>query len=134
LKESGETAKKEPTEKEKKQAKCSACGSLWTSATRICANCGFERPSLREISKVPGELRELDAANRGLHVNNQEFYSQVLFYAKTRGYKDGWAAYKYKEKFGVWPRGLQEKLQPPSPETMGWIQSRMIAYAKARAR
>ena len=134
LQEGGEVAKKELTEKEKKQSKCISCGSLWTSATRICDHCGFERPSLREISKVPGELRELEAANRALHVNNQDFYSQVLFYAKTRGYKNGWAAYKYKEKFGVWPKGLQEKLQPPSPQTMGWIQSRMIAYAKARAR
>ena len=132
--EGGETTKKEPTEKEKKQSKCSACGSLWTSPTRICSHCGFERPNLREISQVPGELRELEAANRALHVNNQDFYSQVLFYAKTRGYKDGWAAHKYKEKFGVWPKGLQEKMEPPSPETMGWIKSRIIAYAKARAR
>jgi superfamily II DNA or RNA helicase len=132
--EGGETTKKEPTEKEKKQSKCSACGSLWTSPTRICSHCGFERPNLREISQVPGELRELEAANRALHVNNQDFYSQVLFYAKTRGYKDGWAAHKYKEKFGVWPKGLQEKMEPPSTETMGWIKSRIIAYAKARAR
>jgi superfamily II DNA or RNA helicase len=134
LKESGESAKKEPNEREKKQSKCMACGALWTSATRICAHCGFERPNMREVSKVPGELRELEAANRKLHIDNQDFYSQVLFYAKTRGYKDGWAAHKYKEKFGVWPRGLQEKMQPPSPETMGWIKSRVIAYAKGRAK
>ena len=134
LKESGETAKKEPNEKEKKQSKCASCGSLWTSPTRICAHCGFERPNLREVSQVPGELRELEAANRKLHIDNQEFYSQVLFYAKTRGYKDGWAAHKYKEKFGVWPRGLQEKMHPPSLETMGWIKSRVIAYAKGRAK
>jgi hypothetical protein len=134
LQNSGETAKKEPTEREKKQATCPACKSLWTSSTNICASCGFVRPNMREVVNVPGELKELEAANRKLHIDNQAFYSQVLYYAKTRGYKTGWAAHKYKEKFGVYPRGLQESLQPPSYETVSWIKSRTIAYAKARAK
>lgn len=132
LREGGESAKKEPSEREKKQSSCPSCGSLWTSATNICANCGHERRNLREVVNVPGELQELAAANKKLKIDNQDFYSQVLYYAKTRGYKTGWAAYKYKEKFGVFPRGLKDQIKQPSYETMKWIQHRAIASARGR--
>ena len=47
-------------------------------------------------------------------------------------YKEGWAAQKYKEKFGVFPRSIPKEMQPTSQKTMKWIRSRNIAYAKAK--
>ena len=134
LKDGGETAKKEPTEKEKKQSKCPKCSALWTSPTRTCSHCGFEKPNPREVIQVPGELRELQAANAKLRINNQDFYSQILHFAQVKGYKPGWAAYKYKEKFGVFPDGLSAVPTPPTAATLGWIKSRTIAFAKSKAR
>jgi hypothetical protein len=49
-----------------------------------------------------------------------------------RGYKDGWAAFKYKEKFGAFPRGLSDDTKTPSFNTLNWIKSKNIAWAKAR--
>jgi DNA repair protein RadD len=50
-----------------------------------------------------------------------------------RGYKPGWAAHKYKEKFGAFPPwGSSPQPTPPSPEVRSWVRSRLIAYAKAR--
>ena len=134
LKEGGEKAKKEPTEREKKESKCPACGILWTFPDNKCGGCGYVRPQRNHIAAVPGELQELAAANSKLTISNQEFYSQVLYYAKVRGFADGWAAHKYKEKFGVFPRGLAKTTQAPTPDTMNWIKSRAIAFAKARGK
>ena len=52
-----------------------------------------------------------------------------------RGYRPGWAAYKYKEKFGAFPPwGSSPQPIPPSPEVRSWVRSRDIAYAKAKSR
>lgn len=134
LKDGGEKAKKEPTEREKKESTCPACKIVWTYPDGKCGNCGYIRPQKHKIAEVPGELEELAAANKKLSVGNQDFYSQILYYARSRGFKDGWAAHKYKEKFGAFPRGLAPTLTPPTPATLGWIKSRAIAFAKAKGR
>lgn len=134
LKDGGEKAKKEPTEKEKKEAKCPACGVLWTFPDGKCGNCGHVRPIRATVQNVPGEMLELQAANAKLKINNQEFYSQLLHYARSRNFKEGWASHKYKEKFGVYPRGLSHAVKEPTTDTLNWIKSRAIAFAKAKAR
>ena len=134
LKDGGEKAKKEPTEKEKKESKCPACGALWTFPDGKCGQCGYIRPQRNHVAAVPGELEELKEANKRLAINNQDFYSQVLYYARSRGFKEGWASHKYKEKFGVYPRGLAQVAKPTEAATLNWIKSRAIAFAKAKAK
>jgi len=134
LKSGGETAKKEPTERVKKDAKCPSCSALWTSSDDKCDNCGFIRVKIKHIMNIPGTLEELKASNAKLQINNQEFYSQVIYYARSRGFKDGWAAHKYKEKFSAFPRGLKLEAKPPTPETLRWIKSRAIAFSKGKAK
>ena len=124
-------AKKEPTEDEKKEAKCASCGALWIMGSNICYSCGYEKP-LRGIAIVPGELQELFTDGADKTQNNQQFYSELLYYARMRNFKDGWAAHKYKEKFGVFPRGLSANPSPVTQKTVSWIRSRNIAWAKSR--
>ena len=122
LKEGGEKAKKEPTEKEKKESKCPKCQALWTSKTDTCDNCGHVRVRLNTVVNIPGELLELQAANKKLQITPQQLYSQLLYYARLKGKKDGWAYHKVKEKFGKFPRGLDAKVEPPTQETLNWIK------------
>ena len=133
LKPSGEVAKKEPTEKEKKDSTCPQCKALWIGGDS-CMSCGYVRFRMSTVESVPGELKELEAANKKLRIDNQSFYSQLLHYAQTKGYKSGWAFHKYQEKFSVPPRGLSSKPEMPTNATLGWIKSRTIAYAKSRAK
>jgi superfamily II DNA or RNA helicase len=134
LKDGGEKTKKEPPEKTKKESKCPKCQSLWVWPEDKCGNCGFIRARLSSVVSKPGELEELKAANNKLSIDRQSFYSQVLSYARARGFKDGWASHKYKEKFGAFPRNLNQSVESPSLATLNWIKSRSIAFAKAKAR
>lgn len=129
----GEKAKKEPTDREKKDSKCPACSSLWTAKDNVCVHCGYQRP-VRHVASVAGEMTELEAKTSNMLQERQQFYSELLYYARMRGYKDGYSAVKYKEKFGAFPRGLQQVPRPPSQATMNWIRAKNIAWAKSKAR
>ncbi len=59
------------------------------------------------------------------------FHRQLLWVACEKGYKDGWAAHKFKEKFGRWPEARSPEPELPEPAVRSWVRSRMIAYAKA---
>lgn len=128
-----EKAKKEPDELTKKESKCPACGFLWPKGADSCPACGHVRQRRSQISAVAGELQEL-VANQN-KFEKRDFYAELLYFANMRGYNPNWAAHKYREKFGVWPRGLDQSFMiPTSVKTQSWIKSRNIAFAKARGR
>lgn len=129
-----EKTKKEPTEKEKVEAKCPSCGALWVWKSDECGECGHVKKKIAQIQVVDGELQELAVANSKLKIDNRQFYQELMHYAASRGYKEGWAAHKYKEKFGVFPKNIPKDMKPPSPQTLSWIKSRMIAYSKSKQR
>jgi superfamily II DNA or RNA helicase len=133
LEKEGEKAKKEPTEREKKDATCPRCKALWIPVNNACSECGYIRP-VAQILTLPGELQELAEANRKLQIDNKKFYAELMYYGQMKGYKDGWAAMKYKEKFAVYPNGFKVEPAPTSAQTMGWIKSRLIAYSKSKAK
>ena len=88
-----------------------------------------------KIEAVAGELHELTAGTRSKADERQGFYSELLLYARQREYNPRWAAHKYREKFGVWPRNLSESVAAEvSSKTTRWIKSRNIAWAKSRNR
>ena len=125
-----EKTKKEPTQKEKQAAKCPRCGNLWGNSD-VCSHCGFVRQRMNNVVDKPGEMVELEGKSVTL-ADKQDFYSQLIFMVQNRGYKEGFAAWKYKEKFGVFPRNMQKVPKMPSMETLNWLKSRAIAFSKAK--
>jgi superfamily II DNA or RNA helicase len=123
-----EKPKKEPTLAEKAGAKCPRCGSLWGNSD-VCSHCGFVRERRSKVIDQPGEMVELEGKTVA-KADKQAFYSELLYLVKNRGYKEGWAAWKYKEKFGVFPRLLEKIETMPSMQTLNWLKSRAIAYSK----
>jgi superfamily II DNA or RNA helicase len=132
LKAGGETVKRELTEREKKEAKCPACMALWTSKDNTCSSCGHVRQVFQSVTSIAGKLEELQESNRKLQIANTDFFAELQYYGRSKGYKEGWAAIKYKEKFGVYPNGLRVSPKPPSVPTLKWIKSRTIAYVKGK--
>lgn len=130
LDDGAEKPRKELTKKEKEAACCPKCGAVWHGDT--CAACGFVRPSRSVVEVVPGEMVEIEGSQNMMQIKS-DWYGQLLQYAHWKGYKEGWAANQYREKFGVWPRGIDRTEKAISQEVMNWIRSRQIAYAKRRA-
>jgi hypothetical protein len=51
--------------------------------------------------------------------------------AAERGYKRGWVAHKFKEKFGTFPAwGATIAPLEPTPEVLSWVRARQFAFAK----
>ena len=118
-----EKAKKEPSQKEKEASKCPVCSALWPKGSDTCANCGHVRERKNKVASVAGELTELGAMSRE---NKQDFWSQLRWKVMYDGWRDGRAAHTFKDKFGVWPRGLDDKtVKPPTSETERFIKQRL---------
>jgi hypothetical protein len=117
---------------------CSRCGALRVGG-EACRHCGFKpAPPPRPVCVIDGDLGLVNRNRQTVgHVyslqERTEWHAQFVYIARERGFKPGWAAHKYKEKFGAWPaRGSTPEPIPPTPEVRSWVRSRMIAYAKAR--
>ena len=112
---------------------CPECGAV-RSAGKPCGACGWKpskRPEAPEVAD--GELARMDrdGSQTAPEWNKGAFFRQLLWIARERGYKDGWAAHKYREKFGTFPT-FAKTPEAPTPEVRSWVRSRQIAYAKGR--
>jgi superfamily II DNA or RNA helicase len=92
------------------------------------------------VEIAEGELGRVER-NRSvvspMHTADEQraFYAQLLWIAYEKSYRCGWAAHKFKEKFGDWPRPQMRYAVPilPTDAVRAWVRSRQIAYAKAIA-
>lgn len=121
--------------KEKKEPKVKQCPQCYQQMVGIRCKCGYEIPIKEQLETTAEELVKLQKQdNKGYTYEQKcEWYGGFLGYAHSRGYKDGWAANKYREKFGVWPNKVNPKLGRISPEVMGFIKHSQIKHAKRRA-
>jgi superfamily II DNA or RNA helicase len=62
----------------------------------------------------------------------QQWYSGFLWICRERGKSEGMAAHRFREKFGVWPRGLRTVAAHPSFEVEQFDRHRRIAWAKSQ--
>jgi superfamily II DNA or RNA helicase len=137
----GKTRKSTKRDGIKLPKECPQCAFLRPPATPECPNCGFIAAPFNKIVHAEGDLHELrrdktQIIDRATTVDRQrQFYAELTYIARDRGYKRGWVAHKFKEKFDHWPNGLEHLTPvPPSDATLRWVKSRNIAYAKAHAR
>ena len=124
---------------EPKLRECPSCKVVMTAPP--CSNCGW-MPAQRRGQSVDFAEGEL-----GLVINGKAqapvysegdriiFFRQLRSVQQTRGYKKGWAAHKFKDKFGHFPPWTYNELPPaiPTDATLRWVRSRNIAFAKARS-
>ena len=126
-----EKPKKEPTEKEKKEAKCPVCEAYMPRYMDTCAHCGYVREKKSLVQDVPGEMTELQTMSRE---NKQAWWSQIQWYVENTGKSPGWAAHTFKEKFGVWPRNLSDRSEIPSDDVAKFIEKKKRAFIRKMKR
>ena len=117
------------TKDEKLPKACAACSYLSTS--HKCPACGFAPERKSDVVTREGDL-ELVKKSKAGKLPKQEVYSQLKAVAAAKGYSDGWVSNKYREYFGVWPRGLRDACMEPSIEIKNWLKHLQIRFAKSR--
>lgn len=122
-----EKPKKELTEKEKKEAKCPKCEAYMPRYLDTCTHCGYVREKRSLVQDVPGEMEELQTMSRE---NKQAWWSMLRWYVEVMGKSPGWAAHTYKDKFGVWPRNLSDRVEEPSEEVIKFVEKKKRAYIR----
>ena len=143
----GLCAKKAPvndnrTESIRLPKECPNCAFLKPPRTAKCPSCQFVAEAVSGIESEEGELRELKArpkvkptpAAEMTRERKMTFYAELKGYGQMKGFKPGWADNQYREKVGVWPRGFKDVsgIMATSLETLQWIKSCQIAYAKSK--
>lgn len=114
-----------------KPKKCPKCAHIHAPRP-MCPMCGFEYPRRSNVEHEAGELAELGEGAAATIDVRRSFYAELLTLAEARDYKQGWAAHKYRERFGMWPRLGDVEPAPVSRATHNWVKSRQIAWAKRR--
>lgn len=116
---------------------CSQCGAIRVAGEK-CQHCGFlpqRRPAAIVFSD--GDLALVDRTNRTAAASSNpderiQWHAMLTHIAIERSYKLGWAAHKFREKFGTWPAVRNINPIEPSREVLSWVRSRNIAYAKRK--
>jgi DNA repair protein RadD len=132
LEDGKEKAKKEKTEGEKEAAKCPKCGHLWASGSDTCLHCGYTREKRSMVESVPGQMEELATGGKHSKEDKQSWYSMTQYMVKYHGWSSGRAAHTYKEKFGIWPKGLSDTPVPPSNDFNKAVKAALIRYLKGK--
>lgn len=109
---------------------CSKCSYLKTA--HKCPVCGFAAERKSDVEVHAGDLVLLDKRKtKATKMDKQAFYSQLLAIASTKGYREGWISHKYREYFGVWPRGLEDVAAEPTEEVRNFLKHLQIRHAKS---
>lgn len=111
---------------------CPKCHYMRQPKVHACPNCGFAPERQSEVQTASGELVRQERRKPIKKEAGQHVYSQLLGYARNKGYQTGWAYHKYREFTGRNANGLRQVEATPTPEILGWIKSRQIAAAKSR--
>jgi DNA repair protein RadD len=133
LDEGKEKPKKEPTERLKEASKCPVCSALWPSNSDTCYNCGHVRERKNKVIAVGGEMVELSGSMP--RESKQDFWNQMVWLMRYQGWSKGRASHTYRDKFGVWPRGLIDNTPTMvTAETKRFIDKKLKQFMKSIGR
>jgi superfamily II DNA or RNA helicase len=120
-----------PKAEEALPKKCPQCHCIKPPKVAICPKCGFQQVMPNTVESIDGELALVQKGKlKATAAEKQLFYSELLSLKGKRS--DGWVAHAYKDKFGVWPRGMKDIPTEPRQETKNWITAKAIRFAKAK--
>lgn len=112
---------------------CASCHFLKPAGVHTCPECGFAPARREDVATADGELFQVKGGKpKDDRATKQRFWSGLLWYCDERGYSEGWASHKFKERFGVWPRGLQGRPATPDIHCRNFVRASQIRFAKAK--
>ncbi len=130
--------RKEPTEKEKAEIKCTACGYMFRG--RVCPSCGSERRAMSNVLSVQGQMVEFGGTKSSDWMSDKRLvWWEIVQISKDRKRGDLAAAERfakaqYKNLTGDWPKWkFHEAIHvEPRMVTQNKIKQQVIKYAKSK--
>jgi DNA repair protein RadD len=113
---------------------CPECSAVRLEG-RACPACGWRpRPKAKPVEIADGQLGIVDRNRfaRAPESDARRFHAMLAYIARERGYKSGWVAHKYREKFNAWPDTRDIAPVQPTDDVRAWVRSRAIAWAKSQ--
>ena len=132
----GNKAEKKTERKDPLPKPCPKCSFIKLPKITTCPRCGFKPERVNEIEHAEGDLSLISKRNRDTSWETKiNFMGQLKTYCAEKGKKDGWAAWTYKNRYGVFPNDSRLRNALPAPVTQAvanYIHSRNIAWAKSK--
>lgn len=100
-----------------KPRKCPKCHNLVPPGVRSCPSCSERLPLHSGVTMKDGRLVEIGSKPKP-NKEHQQWYSELISVARRSGYKEGWASYKFQEKFGIKPQGLKKRGKTETSEAV----------------
>ncbi len=130
--------RKEPTEKEKAEIKCTACGYMFRG--RVCPACGAERRAASNVLNTAGQMVEFGGTKSSDWMSDKRLvWWEIVQISKDRKRGDIAAAERfakaqYKNLTGEWPRWKFHEaiFVEPRMVTQNKIKQQVIKYAKSK--
>lgn len=120
-------------DREAQPKECPKCHYLRAPKVKGCPACGYVPERISDVETIDGELVEVGRKAKPKPMTQRQFYAELLGYAQQVGKTRKFALAIFRAKHGSWPRGADGIFpEPPSPETVSFVRSRLIAYAKGR--
>lgn len=118
---------------------CEGCFRTY-SGSNICPSCGkMHKPKSEYIAFLDSQLGLVNKKTRIIEAKEKygkgfrkRFYEELIGMGEIRGYKKGWSAFKYKERFGEWPPKGNYKAEMPSAETKSYVKHLEIKEVKRK--
>ena len=125
----GEANHEARQEEQDKAAVCPQCHAVRPRGVRKCPGCGFEPKRIAmPVEAEDGVLVKL-GKDQVKAKQRQEAYAELLWVARNRGFKDGWAYHLVKR----WYPGYDPSVKPPLKDPTAATLAR-LANGKFRAR
>lgn len=93
----------------------------------VCSNCG-SHAARRVIKTKIWMLEKVVLLNPT--AARERTYGGLLWWARHKGYKDGWAAIKFRLIFGEWPKYTEAVIIVTSSELIRWIDKQNEIYKR----
>jgi superfamily II DNA or RNA helicase len=119
---------------EKQPFTCVKCDTVYkpNKDDYACPNCSFVPTKREKIVLIQqGRLVELPKMKPNTNDKNN-FFAQLLYYSRQRGFRDGWCSHVFKQKYGHWPHSKQIFPIATGKDVIGFIQHLNIRRAKSR--
>jgi DNA repair protein RadD len=120
--------------KEPKIMQCPMCSAVFKAAPKCPDCCHPIKECNMLVESTDDELKEIGGSKKKFTMDEKRLWFGMFEYLRRqKGYNPGWTSHKYREKVGVWPKGMDNVGPiPPNDECKNWMKHLAIKWNKMK--